>query len=185
MLNLYFELAAGYDLPDSKVHGANMGPTWVLSAPDGPHVGLMNLAIRVIMQAYGSQNYRRCTKLHNVKGKMEVLAVPRGAFIVMVIPRKLILNLNLTNSRFSITYCPLTRSFWNAAQITKAISQRSDNWSVHNGQASLGIKLNFEREWHHIMQQHPHFRTPRVSIKEIMSTAVLSLPYKIWHDWGA
>ena len=25
--------------PDSKVHGANMGPTWVLSAPDGPHIG--------------------------------------------------------------------------------------------------------------------------------------------------
>ena len=24
----------------------NMGPTWVLSAPDGPHVGAMNLAIR-------------------------------------------------------------------------------------------------------------------------------------------
>ena len=22
---------------DSKVHGANMGPTWVLSAPYGPH----------------------------------------------------------------------------------------------------------------------------------------------------
>ena len=33
-------------IPDSKVHGANMGPTWVLSAPDGPHVGPMNLAIR-------------------------------------------------------------------------------------------------------------------------------------------
>ena len=32
--------------PDSKVHGANMGPTWVLSAPDGPHVGPMNLATR-------------------------------------------------------------------------------------------------------------------------------------------
>ena len=28
------------------VHGANMGPTWVLLAPDGPHVGPMNLAIR-------------------------------------------------------------------------------------------------------------------------------------------
>ena len=36
-----------YHFPDSKVHGANMGPTWVLSAPDGPHVGPMNLAIRV------------------------------------------------------------------------------------------------------------------------------------------
>ena len=33
-------------IPDSQVHGANMGPTWVLSAPDGPHVGPMNLAIR-------------------------------------------------------------------------------------------------------------------------------------------
>ena len=33
--------------PDSKVHGANMGPTLVLSAPDGPHVGPMNIAIRV------------------------------------------------------------------------------------------------------------------------------------------
>ena len=34
------------DDPDSKVHGAYLGPTRVLSAPDGPHVGLMNLAIR-------------------------------------------------------------------------------------------------------------------------------------------
>ena len=31
---------------ESKVHGANMGPTWVLSAPDGPHVDPKNLAIR-------------------------------------------------------------------------------------------------------------------------------------------
>ena len=31
--------------PDSTVHGANMGPTWVLSASDGLHVGPMNLLI--------------------------------------------------------------------------------------------------------------------------------------------
>ena len=31
---------------DSKVHGANMGPTWVLSAPDWPHVVPTNLVIR-------------------------------------------------------------------------------------------------------------------------------------------
>ena len=30
---------------DSKVPGANMGPSWVLSAPGGPHVGPRNLAI--------------------------------------------------------------------------------------------------------------------------------------------
>ena len=29
-----------------KIHGANMGPTWVLSAPYGPHVSPMNHAIR-------------------------------------------------------------------------------------------------------------------------------------------
>ena len=33
--------------PDNKVHGANMGPTWVPWAPDGPHVGPMNRAMRV------------------------------------------------------------------------------------------------------------------------------------------
>ena len=32
-------------IPDSKVHGANMGPTSVLSAPGGPHGGPINLAI--------------------------------------------------------------------------------------------------------------------------------------------
>ena len=33
--------------PDSKVHGTNIGHIWVLSAPDGPHIGPMNLVIRV------------------------------------------------------------------------------------------------------------------------------------------
>ena len=41
-------------VPDSKVHGANMGPTWVLSAPGGPHVGPMNLAIRDVSLAVTS-----------------------------------------------------------------------------------------------------------------------------------
>ena len=40
--------------PDNKAQGANMGPTWVLSAPDGPHVGPMNLAIRVALYCSSS-----------------------------------------------------------------------------------------------------------------------------------
>ena len=32
--------------PDSKVDGANMGSSWVLSAPCGPHIGPINLAIK-------------------------------------------------------------------------------------------------------------------------------------------
>ena len=34
--------------PYSKVNGANIGPTGVLSVPDGPYVGPMNLAIRMM-----------------------------------------------------------------------------------------------------------------------------------------
>ena len=30
--------------PDSKVHGANMGPIWGRQDPGGPHVGPLNLA---------------------------------------------------------------------------------------------------------------------------------------------
>ena len=48
-----FEGTCNYDwrmliwhTPDSKVHGANLEPTWVLSALDGLHVGPMNLTIR-------------------------------------------------------------------------------------------------------------------------------------------
>ena len=37
--------------PDSKVHGANMGPIWGLQDPGGPHVGPMNFAIWEGLQA--------------------------------------------------------------------------------------------------------------------------------------
>ena len=36
--------------PDSKVNGASMGPTWGMSAPDGPHVGPMNIAVMVYIR---------------------------------------------------------------------------------------------------------------------------------------
>ena len=34
---------------DSKVYGANMGPTWGRQDPGGSHVGPMNLAIWVVL----------------------------------------------------------------------------------------------------------------------------------------
>ena len=48
-MNYAFNLS--FDKP-CPVYGANMGPTWVLSAPDGPHVGPMNLAIRVFSRQF-------------------------------------------------------------------------------------------------------------------------------------
>ena len=40
------------DVPDSKVHGANMGPIWCRQDPSGPHVGPMNFAIWGIVGNY-------------------------------------------------------------------------------------------------------------------------------------
>ena len=50
------------DIPDSEVHGVNMGPTWVLSAPDGPHVGPMNFATRdlIVKSRKASKARDRC-----------------------------------------------------------------------------------------------------------------------------
>ena len=45
--------------PDSKVHGANMGPTWVLSAPDGPHIGPMNIAVKELKLYSGNPGVYR------------------------------------------------------------------------------------------------------------------------------
>ena len=44
--NCYHANDKHYACTDSKVHWANMGLTWVLSAPGWPHVSPMNLAIR-------------------------------------------------------------------------------------------------------------------------------------------
>ena len=54
------------------VHGANMGPTLVLSSPGGPHVGTINLAIRALSKVTTAIKQTRmpapnymCMRLHN------------------------------------------------------------------------------------------------------------------------
>ena len=58
--------------PDTMSHGVNMGPTWVLSAPDGPHVGPMNLVIRVgireIRVAHASGMLLRPVRVRGLNG---------------------------------------------------------------------------------------------------------------------
>ena len=43
-------------IPDSKVHGPNMGPIWGRQDPGGPHVGPMNLAIYDIISCGYMEN---------------------------------------------------------------------------------------------------------------------------------
>ena len=45
MIKLALVLANTKNIPDYKVHGANMGPIWGRQDPGGPHVGPMDLAI--------------------------------------------------------------------------------------------------------------------------------------------
>ena len=40
-----------HTIPDSKVHGANMGPIWGRQDPDGPHFGPVDLAIWDVTQS--------------------------------------------------------------------------------------------------------------------------------------
>ena len=83
--------------PDSKVHGANMGPTWVLSAPDGPHVGPINLAIRehyrieVTAVWFGWASYTTCVtraistseyKQHILVWSSLIQALSRGLMVL-------------------------------------------------------------------------------------------------------
>ena len=44
---VFTRISVQMSYPESKDHGPSMGPTWVLSAPGRPHVGSMNLTIRV------------------------------------------------------------------------------------------------------------------------------------------
>ena len=65
---------------DSYVHGANMGPTWVLSFPDGPHVGPMLSGVVY----YGVSDNEANSEIHN---QLWILA--RDTL------NRIILNLNL------------------------------------------------------------------------------------------
>ena len=77
-LHVYITKECMYLYPDSKVHGVYMGPTWVLSAPYGPHVSPMNLAIRVSNHGVSVQEYLKvclsdyicmhwCNDMHGLK----------------------------------------------------------------------------------------------------------------------
>ena len=44
--------------PDSKVHGANMGPIWDRQGPGGPHVSPMNFAIWEVRHAISCHKKR-------------------------------------------------------------------------------------------------------------------------------
>ena len=78
----YYVACIAETVRDSKVHGANTGPTWVLSAPGGPHIGPMNLAIRGLMQSQGMQPMTAELSNINCKTVWDSILLPsNSAFI--------------------------------------------------------------------------------------------------------
>ena len=85
--------------PDSKIHGANMGPTWVLSAPGRPHVGPMNLANRVYygclrdfsskeshgipIYVYSSSRYLSTLRVKNLPDQLQLLRKPMSNIVFL------------------------------------------------------------------------------------------------------
>ena len=65
-----------------------MGSTWVLSAPDGPHVDSMNLAIResnqqksAVSHEFSPHNYAVCGLRLNNSRQRAALGLPAKCFI--------------------------------------------------------------------------------------------------------
>ena len=91
---------------DSKFHGANMGPIWVLSVPDGPRVGPMNLAIRV--DKGDKTGYHPLQAVHSPVfahgGRHRVQATLHMTFDALVDKRSPDANLGLHLSQLMLNY---------------------------------------------------------------------------------
>ena len=98
---------------DSKAHGANMGPTWVLSAPDGPHVGPMNLAIGDILLCLHStivhvwMHVMICVEANFPPASLRICPLPSWACVNMYIEN--IIKSYLC-SQYCACWCPSTIS---------------------------------------------------------------------------
>ena len=78
--------------PESKVHGANMGPIWGRQDPGGPHVDPMNFAIWVIPQEH-QQQPGRC--IHQILAYPFILESERYHLSSLVIVIIIIIIVNL------------------------------------------------------------------------------------------
>ena len=79
--------------PVSKVHGANIGPTWVPSAPDGAHVGPRNIAIRVFIRCYNhTRDHHIAFRYNDIMWKVRMFythGLSKPAFGILLIAEQI------------------------------------------------------------------------------------------------
>ena len=117
---------------DSKVRGANMGPYWVLSAPGGPHVSPINLAVREVSIVVTLNHYDH---QYHISLSCNVITTP----IV-------IMHYDVINWKHFPRYWPFVRGIhrspvnsshkgqWRGALVFSLICTRMNGW-VNNGDA--------------------------------------------------
>ena len=127
--------------PARKVLGANMGPNWVLSAPDGPHVGPVNLAIRLCIRRGWSIFLVNSVGVNNGFPRRLVLILAAGGQPILIrnhfpIP---VHNLNQsTNMQIAKSMCDLLGYFAEArvtfpipAMASRGLNERGAGWPLH------------------------------------------------------
>ena len=99
---------------NSKVQGANMGPTWVLSAPDWPHVGPMSLAIWVVTHIVHGQGIKATGKLtlsHIINRYMYHVYLCVSSYVLFCVQHQILYQMLMfkSNITFSIFTCAVSK----------------------------------------------------------------------------
>ena len=155
----------GNGSPDSKVHGANMEPTWVLLAPGGPHVDHMNLAIRVSTIMYCLSNLHKDLKLGFWRPILWLIVL-NCSFIV-----KFIIQLMMLCCCFvTVCSCHFTTCNWYTIKKEHTIDRRKSSktcvfawrnhpdifWYVITIKTYL-TNIYFGEKWHFYSETQPHY----------------------------
>ena len=98
-------------MQDSKIHVADLRPTWIMSASGGPHVGAMNLTIRDSMQPIPLtfKDYRQKAKPFN---RINRLTIFTFLYVICILATQTFLSIRLNLLSLPTQISKLTGPTW-------------------------------------------------------------------------
>ena len=120
-------------IPENNVHGANMGPFWVLWAPDGPHVGPMDIVIKDVTLCRGVRQLWSECEVHQTLLFFECSWLKKNPLYCWIM-RILEWNFNI-----SVGFCFCTTKIKHSRRSIECIFANQSNWKyLFNIQSVLG-----------------------------------------------
>ena len=115
------------EIPDSKVYGANMGPTWVLSARDEPQVSPMNAFIWDITQLDTMTRKNRAYTLNSYLNNPCLVAISKlwGVYMHVMFLKISIHHVGFSTVMQSYNWCHDTKSRINSTNNVQLHSLKS------------------------------------------------------------